>query len=269
MDFAASPKQTDSSDTLIGRLEEANARAYERERERLVHTSVVVGQSSDSAHDTSRQTLGGPKATSVTPRPADQASPRRRRQRLFFGCSFLLCIGVAAVGSQSTFGNAVKQKFVEWTPQFVPSSSQPLEKLGSSPVQREVINVPAPRTVAQALAADVETPSAVFELVQVMARDLATLREGVEELKAKQDQITRRNAKIAEQVEANQEQMARDNAKLAEQLKTSQEQAARNNAKVAEQIDASQQQIARIINKTSKQNERAKPSARRPLRIVP
>jgi anti-sigma-K factor RskA len=50
-----------------------------------------------------------------------------------------------------------------------------------------------------------------------MARDLATARQEIEQLKAGQEQLTRDNASIAEQLKANQEQMARLSAKVSEQ----------------------------------------------------
>jgi hypothetical protein len=46
-----------------------------------------------------------------------------------------------------------------------------------------------------------------------MARDLATLRQGIEQIKASQEQLARDNAHTAEQLKATQEQMARVIAK--------------------------------------------------------
>ena len=50
-----------------------------------------------------------------------------------------------------------------------------------------------------------------------MARDLATVGQRIEQLKASQEQMARDNAHVAEQLKAIQEQMARDIAKVAEQ----------------------------------------------------
>jgi peptidoglycan hydrolase CwlO-like protein len=46
-----------------------------------------------------------------------------------------------------------------------------------------------------------------------MARDLATLGQGIEQIKASQEQLARDNAHVAEQLKASQEQMARVIAK--------------------------------------------------------
>ena len=42
-----------------------------------------------------------------------------------------------------------------------------------------------------------------------MARDLATVEQGIEQLKASQEQLARDNAKLAEQLKVNQERMTR------------------------------------------------------------
>jgi hypothetical protein len=55
------------------------------------------------------------------------------------------------------------------------------------------------------------------QLLQSMARDLATLGQGIEQLKASQEQMARDNANAAAQFKASQEQMARVLAKASEQ----------------------------------------------------
>jgi hypothetical protein len=54
-------------------------------------------------------------------------------------------------------------------------------------------------------------------LLQAMARDLAAVGQGIEQLKTNQEQMARDNAKAAEQLKASQEQMARVIAKASEQ----------------------------------------------------
>ena len=79
---------------------------------------------------------------------------------------------------------------------------------------------PTPEGVAPAAALSPESA----QLLQTMARDLATVRQENEQLKAN-----------IEQLKTNQEQMTRDNASAAEQFKASQEQMARDIAKASEQ----------------------------------
>jgi DNA repair ATPase RecN len=55
------------------------------------------------------------------------------------------------------------------------------------------------------------------QVLQSMARDLATLGQEIEQLKAGQEQMARDNANTAEQLKASREQMARVLAKASEQ----------------------------------------------------
>jgi len=56
-------------------------------------------------------------------------------------------------------------------------------------------------------------------MLQAMARDLANLERGLEQLKSRQEQLAGDNARAIEQLRTSQDQMARDNARTAEQLK--------------------------------------------------
>ena len=50
-----------------------------------------------------------------------------------------------------------------------------------------------------------------------MARDLANVQQGIEQLKTSQEEMARENARTAEQLKASQEQMARVIANASEQ----------------------------------------------------
>jgi Skp family chaperone for outer membrane proteins len=99
------------------------------------------------------------------------------------------------------------------------------------------------------------------QLHQSIARDFAAVGQGIEQLKASQEQMARDNANLAEQLKASQEQTVRLIAQVSEQFKASQEQMARDNANVAEQLKASQEQLARVIAQVSEQKPRPKVSA--------
>jgi hypothetical protein len=165
--------------------------------------------------------------------PGDRPSFGRSAVRGFIGLLLAACIGVAAVAWQS-YGDAAKPIIARWAPQFVLSSSLPLEKPGppaqQSPpaVQTSAATAapPQPAPLAQTAAEGV-APTAAPEsaqLLQSMARDLATAGHEIEQLKAS-----------IEQLKINQEQMTRDNARAAEQFKASQEQMARDIANASEQ----------------------------------
>jgi hypothetical protein len=161
--------------------------------------------------------------------PGDRLSFGRPAVRGFVGLLLAACIGVAAFAWQS-YGDAAKQMIARWAPQFVLTSSLTLENPGL-PAQQSRPTVeaagaaaappqPAPlaQTAAEGVAPTAAAPSPESaQLLQSMARDLATARQEIEQLKTKQEQMTRDNARAAEQFKASQEQMARDIAKASEQ----------------------------------------------------
>jgi hypothetical protein len=168
--------------------------------------------------------------------PGDQPPFGRPAVRGFVGLLLAACIGVAAVAWQS-YGDAAKLMIARWAPQLALTSSLPLENPGP-PAQQSRPTVeatgataapPQPGPLAQTAAGGVAPTAAApspesAQLLQSMARDLATVRQenqqlkaSIEELKANQEQMTRDNARAAEQFKAGQEQMARDIAKASEQ----------------------------------------------------
>ena len=187
--------------------------------------------------------------------------PSRGRPALLglIGLLLATCIFVAAFVSQSSYGGAAK---LRWAAQLVLTSSVPLKKTGlpvAEPICRSVgrggVMPSQPTPSAQTAPQEVGPTAAplspeLAQMLQTMARDLANVEQGIEQLKTTQ------------------QQMASDNAKAIEQLKTSQEHMARDNAKAAEQLKASQEQIARFIAKASEQNLRPKTSAPPPRPIA-
>lgn len=188
--------------------------------------------------------------------------PSRGRPALLglIGLLLATCIFVAAFVSQSSYGGAAK---LRWAAQLVLTSSVPLKKTGlpvqPSPSAAQVVaaeSMPSQPTPSAQTAPQEVAPTAaplspeLAQMLQTMARDLANVEQGIEQLKTSQ------------------QQMASDNAKAIEQLKASQEQMARDNAKAAEQLKASQEQIARFIAKASEQNLRPKTSAPPPRPIA-
>jgi hypothetical protein len=138
------------------------------------------------------------------------------------GLLLAACIGVAAIASHSSYGDAAREIIGRWVPPRVATSSPPLETLGlaaqpsppavqpatakTAPQQPALLAQSAPEDVAPTAAA---LPPELKQLLQSMARDLATLGQGIEQLKAGQEQMARDNANTAEQLRASREQMAR------------------------------------------------------------
>ncbi|WGR73636.1 MULTISPECIES: hypothetical protein [unclassified Bradyrhizobium] len=160
--------------------------------------------------------------------------PPRGRPALrgLVGLALAAGIGTAALISQSSYGDTVRQMIAGWAPlraatpsqaqaepapDAQPSSTAQLAQAPSASPQP----APAAQDVPEAVApAGTTLPPELTELLQKMASDLANVQQGIDELKASQAQL-----------KANQEQMSVDTVKLADELKAGQEQMARLVAK--------------------------------------
>ncbi len=215
MDTTLNPKQTDPRHILIARADEELAHAYQQitsADEQFARAEEQLSKLEHAARRGKRSWLGG------------------RAVRGFIGLMLAACIGFAAMAWQSPYGDAVKQIIANWAPQLVLASSLPLEKPGlpaqpsPSAVQADAAKTapPQPAPLAQTAPEDVVPTAAILspeltQLLQSMVRDLATVGQAIEQLKASQEQLARDNANATEQLKASQEQMARVIAKASEQ----------------------------------------------------
>ncbi len=118
----------------------------------------------------------------------------------------------------------------QWAPQLMSTSSLPIEKPGlpaqPSPSTVQVAaatpGLPQPTASAQTAPQEVAPTAApispeLTQLLQTMARDLANVQQGIEQLKTSHEELARENGRTAEQLKASQEQMARAIANASEQ----------------------------------------------------
>jgi hypothetical protein len=176
----------------------------------------------------------------AAPQPSAVVGGRPPRGRLalrgFIGLLLAVCIFVGAFVSQSSYGDAAKLIVARWAPQPILTSSLPMEKPGlpaqpsPSTVQVAAATPALPQLTpsAQTVPQDVAPTAApispeLAQLLQTMARDLANLEQGIEQLKANQEQTARENATATEQLKASQEQMTRLIAKASEKNKASEQ----------------------------------------------
>ena len=218
MDTTLNPKPTDPRHVLTARADEELAHAYQQ----ITSAGEEIARAEEQL---SRLERAARRAV-----PGERPSRGGRAVRGFIGLMLAACIGVGAIAWQSPYGDAAKQIIATWAPQLVLTSSLPLERPGlpaqPSPatVQAAVAKAAPPQSAPQAQAAPEDVAPTVAalspeltQLLQSMARDLATLGQGIEQLKASQEQMARDNANAAEQLRASQEQMARVIAKASEQ----------------------------------------------------
>jgi hypothetical protein len=224
MHSTLNPEQTDPRN-VFAHVNEEITRAYEQ-----------IALADEQIARTLAQDAASHPSDPETRMTGDRPAIGRPAVRGFVGLLLAACIGVAAIGWQSSYGDAAKQIIARWAPQLVLTASLPLEKpaLPAEPmpptVQASAAEAappqPAPaQTAPESVAPTAAAPSPESaQLLQSMARDLASVGQEVQQLKAS-----------IEQLKTNQEQMARDNARAAEQFKASQEEMARNIAKASEQ----------------------------------
>jgi hypothetical protein len=127
-----------------------------------------------------------------------------RAVRAFIGFLLAVCIGVAGIVWQA-YGDVAKQMIAKWTPQLV-ATSPPLENTGlpeqpnPPAVQANAAKAapPQPAPVAQTTPEGVAPAAAAPEsavLLESMARELASARQEIDQLKASQEQMSRDIAK--------------------------------------------------------------------------
>src|SRR5262245_27251016 len=160
--------------------------------------------------------------------------PSRGRPILRGLIGLLLAAGIfTAALAWHSYGETVRPMISRWAPQLAAASSLPAEtpKLvaeqsppsESQPAVRvaaadaAVSQLPAPAQTAPQDAAAAAIAAEQTQLLQTMARDLASVQQEIEQLKASQAELARESAKAAEQLKANQEQLARVIASTSEQ----------------------------------------------------
>jgi TolA-binding protein len=112
---------------------------------------------------------------------------------------------------------------------------------------------PAPLTPAAPEAAAptaVAMSSELAQQLQPMTRDLDALRQTVEQLEARQEQLVRDNENLASQLKTSREEVAGNNS-IIDQIKATQIQMARESQTLTERLSASQEQLARVIANAS------------------
>jgi hypothetical protein len=128
-----------------------------------------------------------------------------RAVRAVIGFLLAVCIGVAGIVWQA-YGDTAKQMIAKWTPQLIATSSPPLENTGlpeqpnPPAVQANAANAapPQPAPVAQTAPEGVAPAAAAPEsavLLESMARELASAKQEIDQLKASQEQMSRELAK--------------------------------------------------------------------------
>jgi hypothetical protein len=232
-DTTLNPKQADTRHVMVARADEQLAHAYEQ----ITRANEQIGRTEEQLSKLERDAARSdhPQARKNTFRPAvpgSRPSLGGRAARGVVGLTLTACIAVAAFAWQSpSYGEAARQVIARWAPQLVPTllltlesprfPAQPSPSTIQAATAKTAPSQPAaplaqtaPEGVAPAAAA---LSPELTPLLQSMARDLATVGQRIEQLKASQEQMTRDNTNLAEQLKAGREEMARVIAMVSEQ----------------------------------------------------
>ena len=225
MDSSVNTKQAEPHDSSPG-LSTPEAELVARADERLQHAYEQIAHADEQLARINEQIyrLEHDAVRTKSVKAIHPPSRSRPAMRGLIGLALMAGICIAAFVSQS-YGDTARQVLSRWAPQLVaassPSTDSPKLAAQQSPpaVQLAAADTapaqpPAPAAPQEAAAAPI--PPEVTQLLQTMARDLASVQEGIAQLKASQDEISRENARTAEQLKASQEQMARVVASVSE-----------------------------------------------------
>lgn len=199
-----------------------------RADERLAHAYEQIARADDEltrvTERLSRMESEGARgpATAYRPRPSRGGSGSRG----FIAFLLAACIGGAAFASHSSYGEAARETIAPLLPSYISASwlsvatSQQAAQRSSSPVQLAAAETTLlqPTPTAQTPVQDVAAPAAaaqtpalaapdLTQMLQSMARDIATVEQGIEQLKANQAQMAADNARAIEGLRASQEQL--------------------------------------------------------------
>ncbi|WP_426526410.1 hypothetical protein [Bradyrhizobium sp. McL0615] len=211
MDSAVNTRQADPlvNPALSTQEMELVARADER----LAHAYEQIARADEELARFNEQISRLEKKPANRPRQPSRGWPALRG---LMGLLLTAGICTAAFVWQS-YGETVRPMISRWVPQLAAASSLPSEtpKPADQQSPPDVQLAAADAAVPQLPAAPIVAEQA--QLLQTMARDLASLQQEIEQLKASQAELARESARTAEQLKANQEQMARVIANASEQ----------------------------------------------------
>src|SRR6266403_3426044 len=205
----ADPHADPHDDVLVARIdEELSKLAHDAMRDPLDPQTHTGSDSSAGPAVPPVDTTFRAAAVNNVRVPGHRPSIGLRAVRAFIGFLLAVCVGVAGVVWQA-YGDAAKQMIARWTPQFIATSSPPPENPGlpeqpnPPAVQANAAKAapPQPAPPAQAAAEGVAPAAAAPEsavLLESMARELASARQEIDQLKASQEQMSREMAKTSE-----------------------------------------------------------------------
>ena len=229
MNSTPNPKTTEPDGVLIARADEQlphvtkstpNLKATEPNDLLFARADESPAHETEPPSQSERDAVRHPSAV-----PGRRSSPALRG---LIGLLFATCILlIGAFVSQSAYRDAARLIIAQWTSSL--SLKRPGLPVQPSPSSAQVGAAepmpPQPTPSAQTALQEAAPTAAplspeLTEMLQTMARDLANVQQGIEQLKTSQEQTASDNAKALDQLKTSQEQTVSCNVKALELLKT-------------------------------------------------
>ncbi len=234
MNSTPTPKETEPAP--IGRADERLVHAHEQ----ITRAGGQLTRLSEQLAKMERDAARPPPAEPGQQSPPTQSSPGRPLLRTLAALPLAACIIVGALVLQSSYGDGARLVVARWAPQFVSTPALPPQDppLPAQPAPSTVQVAAAEPAPPQATSPQVTSPQATSlaqagprdtaptaaaaspdqaQLLQTIARDLATLERNIEQLRANQQQMASDNSKAIAELKASQDEMKRVLAKVSEQ----------------------------------------------------
>jgi hypothetical protein len=212
MQAQANTRPTDSHDShaglstqdieLVARADERLARAYEQ----IALADVQLARVNEQISTLDKE-------------GARKKSRRRSRGRpaLRGLLALLLAVGICAAAlALNSRGDKVPPMIAQWMQPLAQASDAPKLAVDRLQPDVQIAAADAPQALSSNGAANPAPPDATEQL-QAMSRDLVSLHQEIEQLKASQEALFRESAANAEQVKESREQAARAMAMVTEQ----------------------------------------------------
>jgi hypothetical protein len=223
MDSSATIRPTDPRDLSPG-LSTQDAELVARADQRLAHAYEQIALADEQLARVNKQISG---LENEGARKNRSRRPSRGRPALRGLIGLLLTAGICtAAFAWHSYGETARPMIAQWSPKLAAASSLPSEtwKLAADTPSRVVQIAPADPAIwqspapAQSVAQDAVSPVSpeTAQLLQTVARDLASVRQEIEQLRASQEALSHETARNAEQLKESQEQTARAIAAVSE-----------------------------------------------------
>ncbi len=180
-----------------------------------------LGENSAGTSIAPTVSLDSPREPSFHPTPlndnTDEIFPSHGRGRRVSIMLLVVCAGIAATAAWHAYGAVVKQRLAEIAPQFLPAAIVPGQVATPLETQKEGAQATASSLAHDATVAPIESssgpdtaalavppaqatlPPDVAQSIETMTREIASLKQTVEQLQISQQQLSRDIAKNNEQ----------------------------------------------------------------------